>query len=110
MATNLPTNNPPIVDIPTSIDPTEFDIVKSHLLAKGIDETAIDSLTVSLLNSATIQNFDITRLINILDTSDSFQLNTVICILLNVTRNRTSILGFTQPQQINQNTERLIIA
>ena len=94
-----------------SVDPAQFDIVRGFLVGKKYDETAIDNLTISLLEVAKEQQLNPIDMIQQLDDiDDRLKLNTLLCILLNTTRNRTSILGYTQAKIVSTNISRTILA
>lgn len=93
-----------------SVDPAQYEVVRGYLLGKNINGAAVDNLAITLVEVATEQNIAIDELIDLLDTGGELNLNTVLCILLNTTRNRTSIVGFNQVTVNNDNVERLILA
>ena len=94
-----------------SVDPAQFDIVLGFLDGRGYDDTIKRNLAISLLEIAKEQNVNPVDLINQLDeVKDSLKLNTLLCILLNTTRNRTSILGFKKTTSINSTVQRTILA
>jgi hypothetical protein len=94
-----------------SVDPAQFDIVLGFLDGRGYDDTVKRNLAISLLEIAKEQNVDPIDLINQLsEVQDSLKLNTLLCILLNTTRNRTSVLGFRKSTQINSTVQRTILA
>lgn len=94
-----------------SVDPAHFDIVSGFLEGRGYDKTTKDNLSITLLEIAKEQKVDPLELIKQLETvSDTFKLNTLICILMNTSRNRTSVLGFNHTKTINKNIERTLLA
>jgi len=94
-----------------SVDPAQFDVVLGFLEGRGYDDTVKRNLAISLLEIAKEQNINPIDLIEQLKTiEDSLQLNTLLCILLNTTRNRTSILGFKKTTSINNTVKRTILA
>jgi len=94
-----------------SVDPAQFDIVRGFLLGRGLDTSTVDNLTISLLEVAKEQQLDPVELIDQLElVEDKIQLNTILCILLNTTRNRTSVLGYSQATVISEKIQRAILA
>jgi len=94
-----------------SVDPAQFDIVRGFLLGKKFEESVVDNLTISLLEVAKEQELNPTDMVKQLDEIDGkLKLNTLLCILLNTTRNRTSIIGFNQTKTINANILRTVLA
>jgi len=94
-----------------SVDPAQFDIVRGFLLSKGLDEASIDNLTISLLEVSKEQGLNPVDLVKQLDdVKDKLKLNTLLCILLNTTRNRTSILGYSEAKLVSTNIQRAILA
>ena len=64
-----------------------------------------------LLEVAKEQDLSVPDLIAQLDgLEDTLQLNTLLSLLLNTTRNRTSILGFEQTTAVSDNISRTILA
>ena len=94
-----------------SVDPAQFDIVRGFLLGKKFEESVVDNLTISLLEVAKEQELNPMDMVKQLDEIDGkLKLNTLLCILLNTTRNRTSIVGFNQTKTINANILRTVLA
>tara|TARA_B100000809_G_C15111782_1_gene520885 strand:- start:433 stop:837 length:405 start_codon:yes stop_codon:yes gene_type:complete len=94
-----------------SVDGAQFDIIRGFLLSKKFDESTVNNLAITLLEVAKEQQIDPTDLITQLDDVDNkLKLNTLLCILLNTTRNRTSILGFNQSNIISDKITRTILA
>ena len=94
-----------------SVDPAQFDIVRGFLLGKKFEESVVDNLTISLLEVAKEQELNPMDMVKQLDEIDGkLKLNTLLCILLNTTRNRTSIIGFNQTKTINANILRTVLA
>jgi hypothetical protein len=94
-----------------SVDPAQFDIVRGFLVGKNFDESTVDNLVISLLEVAKEQDLSIPDIIEQLDSlEDTLQLNTLLSLLLNTTRNRTSILGFEQTTPVTDNISRTILA
>ncbi len=94
-----------------SVDPAQFDIVLGFLDGRGYDDTVKKNLAITILEIAKEQNVNPIDLIDQLSTvEDSLQLNTLLCILLNTSRNRTSILGFQKTTSINNTVKRTILA
>lgn len=94
-----------------SVDPAQFDVVIGFLNGRGYDDTVKKNLAITILEIAKEQNVDPMDLINQLgEVEDSLQLNTLLCILLNTSRNRTSILGFKKTTSINNTVKRTILA
>ena len=94
-----------------SVDPAHFDIVRGFLIGKGFDESTIDNLSITLLEVAREQDINPVDLIKQLDDVDNkLKLNTLLCILLNTTRNRTSILGYSLGKTVSSNISRTILA
>ena len=44
------------------------------------------------------------------DIEDKLKLNTLLCILLNTTRNRTSVLGYSTAKTVSTKIQRAILA
>ena len=94
-----------------SVDPAQFDIVLGFLDGRGYDDAVKKNLAITILEIAKEQNVNPIDLIDQLSTvEDSLQLNTLLCILLNTSRNRTSILGFQKTTSINNTVKRTILA
>jgi hypothetical protein len=94
-----------------SVDPAHFDIVRGFLVGKNFDASTVDNLVISLLEVAKEQDLSIPDLIAQLDgLQDTLQLNTLLSLLLNTTRNRTSVLGFEQTTLVSNNISRTILA
>ena len=94
-----------------SINPAHFDIVRGFLVGKKFDESTVDNLVISLLEVAKEQDLSVPDLIAQLDgLEDTLQLNTLLSLLLNTTRNRTSVLGFEQTTAVSDNISRTILA
>lgn len=93
-----------------SVDPALFDLVRGFLVGKNFDESTVDNLAISLLEVAKEQDLSIPDLIQQLEgVENTLKLNTLLSILLNTTRNRTSILGFQQTESIVKNISRTIL-
>lgn len=94
-----------------SVDPAQFDLIIGFLEGRGYDESVKRNLAISLLEIAKEQNVNPVDLINQLDeVKEELKLNTLLCILLNTTRNRTSVVGFSRTNQINNTVKRTILA
>ena len=94
-----------------SVDPAQFDIVRGFLLGRELEVSTVDNLTITLLEVAKEQQLDPVELIDQLElVDDKIQLNNILCILLNSTRNRTSVLGYGQATVVNTNIQRAILA
>lgn len=95
----------------TSVDPALFDIVSGFLEGRGYDKTTKDNLSITLLEIAKEQQVDPIELVKQLEiVPDKLKLNTLLCILMNTSRNRTSVLGFDHTKTINKNIKRTILA
>ena len=85
--------------------------MRGFLVGKKFDESTVDNLVISLLEVAKEQDLSIPDLIAQLDgLEDTLQLNTLLSLLLNTTRNRTSVLGFEQTTAVSDNISRTILA
>ena len=94
-----------------SVNPAHFDIVRGFLVGKNFDASTVDNLVISLLEVAKEQDLSVPDLIAQLDgLEDTLQLNTLLSLLLNTTRNRTSVLGFEQTTAVSDNISRTILA
>jgi hypothetical protein len=94
-----------------SVDPAQFDIVNGFLEGRNYSESVKRNLSISLLEIAKEQGLSITDLINQLSTiEDTLKLNTLLCILFNTTRNRTSVIGFSQSNKVISAIQRTILA
>jgi hypothetical protein len=91
-----------------AVNPVDYDLIRGYLLGKNMDESSIDNLSITLVEVAKEQGIEITELIDLLDTGGDLNLNTVLCILLNTTRNRTSVVGFRAPVTTSSEIRRLI--
>lgn len=94
-----------------SVDPAQFDIVLGFLKGRGFDETVQRNLAISILEIAKEQNINPLDLIEQLDqVKEAIQLNTLLCLILNTARNRTSVIGFDKPKVLNNTIKRTILA
>lgn len=94
-----------------SVDPAQFDIVLGFLKGRGFDETVQRNLAISILEIAKEQNINPLDLIEQLDqVKEAIQLNTLLCLILNTARNRTSVIGFEKPKVLNNTIKRTILA
>ena len=94
-----------------SVDPAQYDIVRGFLQRKNLEETSIDNLTISLLEVAKEQGLNPIDMVQQLDDiEDKLKLNTLLCILLNTTRNRTSVLGYSTAKTVSTKIRRAILA
>ncbi len=94
-----------------SVDPAQFDIVNGFLEGRNYSESVKRNLSISLLEIAKEQGLSVTDLINQLSTmEDTLKLNTLLCILFNTTRNRTSVIGFSQSNKVISTVQRTILA
>jgi len=94
-----------------SVDPAQYDIVIGFLKGRGYEESVQRNLSITLMEIAVEQDVNIVDLINQLEeVKDSIKLNTLLCILCNTTRNRTSVLGFKKDGSINSTVKRTILA
>ena len=94
-----------------SVDPAQYDIVRGFLQRKNLEETSIDNLTISLLEVAKEQGLNPIDMVQQLeDIEDKLKLNTLLCILLNTTRNRTSVLGYSTAKTVSTKIRRAILA
>lgn len=94
-----------------SVDPAQFDIVLGFLKGRGFDETVQRNLAISILEIAKEQNINPLDLIEQLDqVKEAIQLNTLLCLILNTVRNRTSVIGFDKPKVLNNTIKRTILA
>ena len=68
-------------------------------------------MSITLLEIAKEQQVDPIELVKQLEiVPDKLKLNTLLCILMNTSRNRTSVLGFDHTKTINKNIKRTILA
>jgi hypothetical protein len=111
------TNNLPPTATPTSDDevrnffdkyflhqitfPTnQIDAVVGYFLKRGFDEQASRSTAIVLLNQARLENINPLQLIDTLKGVSDVQLSQVVAEVLNVYRDKTSVLGFkTEPAE-----------
>ena len=81
-----------------SVDPNEYELIRGFLKEKKIPESSIDNLAITLAEVAKEQGLSAADIIDLSSTSGDVQLDTIFCILLNTTRNRTSVLGFKKEE------------
>ena len=85
--------------------------MRGFLQRKNLEETSIDNLTISLLEVAKEQQLNPIDMVQQLDDiEDKLKLNTLLCILLNTTRNRTSVLGYSTAKTVSTKIQRAILA
>lgn len=72
----------------------QIDAVVGYFIKRGFDEQASRSTAIVLLNQARLENIDPFRLIDTLKGVSDVQLSQVVAEVLNVYRDKTSVLGF----------------
>lgn len=116
MSTNLPSaSNDPTptyfngyYDTPLRVSANVYDVILSEFKKVMQDSVAAESLTSALLSIASSQQKDPLELMNAIVKDDRVSVTQAMAILLNSTRQNTSLIGFKQPAKTNQFAARNI--
>jgi len=87
----------------------EVDAVIGYFLKRGFDETAAINTALVLLRQASIDKMPAFKLIDTLKGITDVQLNNIIAQILNLNRNKSSVLGYRIPPNTDLFDQRNII-
>lgn len=88
---------------------SEVDAVISYFLKRGFGETAAVNTALVLLRQASIDKMPVFKLIDTLKGITDVQLNNIIAQILNLNRNKSSVLGYRIPPNTELFDQRNII-
>jgi hypothetical protein len=90
---------------PLEFSSNEVDSVLNFFTKRGFDEAAARSTSTALLRQAKIDNVPIFSVLDTLKGLEEVQLSRVVAEVLNYSRQKTSVLGFTT-QDTNERLEK----
>jgi hypothetical protein len=83
-------------NIEISFNPSEVDAVIGYFLKRGFEKTAAINTASVLLQQAKIDEVNVQELIDTLRGVTDVQLSLIVAQILNINREKTSVLGFRE--------------
>ena len=93
---------------PLEIKVTTYDAMKSFFTAKGFDETAADSVAVTIIRQAKFDNLNPLQILDTLEGLDTVEISALVAEIINYNRFKTSFLGYARELTINSEVIRNI--
>lgn len=89
-------------EIEISFNPSEVDAVIGYFLKRGFEKTAAINTASVLLQQAKIDEINVQELIDTLRGVTDVQLSLIVAQILNINREKTSVLGFREETQSSE--------
>lgn len=84
---------------PTELETNTFNLMKGFFEAKGFDSLSAESIAVTFIKQARVDNYNPLEILDTLKSFDAPKLNTVVTEVLNYNRFKSSYLGNTKGLQ-----------
>lgn len=94
---------------PLEIKVTTYDAMKSFFTAKGFDEIAADSVTVTIIRQAKIDNLNPLEILETLKGLAGVEISALVAEIINYNRFKTSFLGYAREFTTNDEVLRNIL-
>lgn len=93
---------------PLEIKVTTYDAMKSFFTSKGFDEVAADSVAVTIIRQAKLDNLNPLQILDTLEGLNSIEISALVAEIINYNRFKTSFLGYARAFIINNEVIRNI--
>lgn len=96
-------------DQPLEIKATTYDAMKGFFTSRGFDELASDSVAVTIIRQAKLDNLNPLQILDTLDGLNNVEISALVAEIINYNRFKTSFLGYVRATTINSEVTRNVL-